>query len=570
MLKRWIELASDRRGFEVAAGEAPDIVNAFRESSEYKAIQAVWEGHANGIGADRDICEQVASLPTHIRRLYLLSSNAFAETVCPSLPKSPRPTVLDLDWNRLRKNIDELLSFQGGYLQGRLDSARFVSEVARQTVLETERFCAFQDRTIETRELRVPDPLSGFQKATRDSYHTYGRGVYMFAGDRLFYLITGGAGHKATAFYIPSARLIIDLRAGNEKIMTPDVMATTFSAQIKRLAENNNAFISCLSVRENEISKKEVVLMAGQIENFAHHIWNFYPGIEKIINAGNAKNVDSVYSFGSEFFGDFSLVYPEFGDRHTHRPRSALQSQAPFDPSVLLFQAGGYFITEELKQRLLQTSSNSSAMHPVADVPYVWFGLRVGSRTWADQVHAIPEIMKAVLAEEPRTQFILDGFSYPVGQDAISTKWAAAIEEISSIADQIKAVAPAGSVIIDLVGKGLDDAIVYASCTTVYVAPIGTTQHKVGWFTKGKGIIYSGPSILATREARRPGCWEAENIEMPHYVIGKTLESGQRRSINDTRRNLENISLDTAEIARCIVAAVLLWSSQQNQYTKLD
>lgn len=384
----------------------------------------------------------------------------------------------------------------------------------------------------------------------------------MFAGERLYYMITSGAGHKASALYIPSSRLIIDFRAGNEKIMTPDVMATTFAAQIKRLAKNNLAFVDAIAAKEGDIVKKTIVLMAGQIENFAHHIWNFYSGIEKVINGGYARNVDEIQSFGSEFLGPFTSIYPEFSDRHTHLPRAALHSQAPFNPSVLLFQSGGYFITEELKQRLLLTCGKSSASYPVAGVPYVWFGLRVGSRTWAEQADIIPKIMEAVLAEEPSTQFILDGFSYPVGFDAISEKWAEAIAGIRTIADQIKVAAPAGSVVIDLVGRNLDEALVYASHTTIYVAPIGTTQHKVGWFTKGEGIIYSGPSILSTREARRPGCWEAENIKMPQYVIGSKLEAGERRSINDHRHNLENISLDGADITQRIVAAVISWRSQ--------
>lgn len=559
MQTEWIELATDSQGYDAASAAAPDIVQSFRQSEEYAAIDAVWQSHAHAEGVSESICREVSLLPSQLHRLYLLASDAFSETFSPTLAVSRPPEDPLIDWQRVRADAARLINFSQGDLPVWLAEANYASQTARDVVLSTEQFCAFQDRAISAKELRVPDLATGLERAARDSYHTYGRGVYLFGGMEPYYLLTGGAGHKASAIYVPARRLIIDLRAGNKKILSPDVLATTFAAQVKRLADHNEDFAKSMAMAEATIHKSKLVLMAGQIENPAHHIWNFYPGIEKIVRGGHSANIDELQTFGSEFLGRFTNIFPEFSDRHTHSPRAAIHSLNPFDPSSLLFQTGGYFITEMLKQRLLKTSAASAATLPATDVPYVWFGLRVGSRSWADQAEEIPLLIAQILAKEPRAQFVLDGFNYPVGEDNISQKWQTAIQDIGDIARSIIKSSPPSAIITNLVGQKLDQALVFAAKTAVYVTPIGSTQHKVGWFSQGDGIIYSGPNILTTRPDRRPGCWEVENILVPKYVIGSSVSSGERRSINDNRPNLENIKLDFDDILQRILDSLKNW-----------
>ena len=383
----------------------------------------------------------------------------------------------------------------------------------------------------------------------------------MFKGSCPFYLITGGAGQKAVAIVVPRDNLVLDFQANLASIVSDDALATTFAAQIKRIASHCDAFSECLSIDESQIKKSEIILNAGQIENFAHHIWNFYSGIEKICFLQYSQNIDRIFSYGSEFCGPIDHIFPELSGRCEHRKRGGAQTAGAFDPSRLMLQAGGYFITSELKGRILKSATKSVAARngdtfERLEGPVVWFGLRVGSRAWNNQQEDIVQIIERISARYPNCNFVLDGFTYPVGQDEISGKWVNFIDQIGKVSAEIVERAPAGAKIINLVGRKMDEAFILASKTCAYVAPIGSTQHKVGWFSTGKGLVYSGPNILKVKNEIRPGSWEAEGVNIAEYVIGMPVESGERRSAIDRRNNLENVDIDVDHVEKFILDAI--------------
>ena len=99
-----------------------------------------------------------------------------------------------------------------------------------------------------------------------------------------------------------------------------------------------------------------------------------------------------------------------------------------------------------------------------------------------------------------------------------------------------------------MVGNTIRESVLSAERVHSYLSPIGTTQHKIGWFTSAPGIVYSAPRLGNHPPERLPGAWEAEGSIPPHYVFGTPVAQGKRRSVNDRRAYLENMQLDPKEL----------------------
>lgn len=549
---RLVELAKDRKGYEFAKAQYKSEVDVFANSQEYNLIDSVWRDHANGIAPDKLGCSKVKKFRSGILKLYFLHSKSFRN----------RENIADYKHHNKNENwTKQFFGTKDLKWKAKLDDALFSSKSAQEKILEIEQFCSFQEKTIRDRELYAPDIFTYKLHKCRDNFYLYGRGTHFFKGSCPYYLITGGAGQKAVAIVVPRDNLVLDFQANLASVVSDDALATTFAAQIKRIASNHDAFSECLALDEAQIQKKEIVLNTGQIENFAHHIWNFYSGIEKICFLQYSKNIDRILSFGSEFCGSIDRIFPEFIGRYEHLKRGGVQTAGAFDPSRLMLQTGGYFITSELKSRILKSAvetvtARGGDTFERLEGPVVWFGLRVGSRAWNNQQEDIVRIIERVSARYPDCNFVLDGFTYPVGQDEISGKWTNFIDNIGKLSAEIVEKAPAKAQLINLVGRKMDEAFILASKTCAYVAPIGSTQHKVGWFSPGKGLVYSGPNILKVKNEMRPGSWEAEGINIAEYMIGTPVESGERRSAIDRRNNLENVDIDVDHVEKFILDAI--------------
>jgi hypothetical protein len=177
--------------------------------------------------------------------------------------------------------------------------------------------------------------------------------------------------------------------------------------------------------------------------------------------------------------------------------------------------------------------------------PIVWIGMRVGSRSWSDQQHEIPRLTSRLLEHYPDALFVLDGFSFPVGQDDVSGTWSAAVEQLRELAAAVIGASPRPDRVISLVGNTLRESVLWAREVDTYLAPLGTSQHKVGWFTAAPGAAYGPASLVELGiPARRYGAWEAEGTTVPVYVIGESIDSGRRRRASDRREFLDNVRLE--------------------------
>ena len=206
---------------------------------------------------------------------------------------------------------------------------------------------------------------------------------------------------------------------------------------------------------------------------------------------------------------------------------------------------------------ILDLSAHQPVFPAGRPFPIVWIGLRVGSRSWWDQEIQIPELIRRIHDRYLDALFLLDGFSFPLGEDEVSAKWSTSINQLRELADSVVAACGESAQVLSLVGNTLRESVLWAREVDTYLTPLGTSQHKVGWFTDAPGAVF-GPESLAelTVPPRRYGAWAAEGVTLPAYVIGEPATAGERRHSKDKRQGLDNLRLDVDELVDTLCALV--------------
>jgi hypothetical protein len=436
----------------------------------------------------------------------------------------------------------------------RVHGHRFAGEAGRRRILFWESCVGWQDRTVRDGDLRFLDPTGGPEVGAADSVQIFGRTVYSFFGNALFLLIAAGGGSRAAALYVPTQERIYDFGAELPGPTSHEGMANALGLLLQRVAEKRDAYEEALRNRRDP-GPRQVSLLVGTAQNFAHHVWNYYPGIERLVVAGLADRVAEVWSGGSEFYGPIEGLYPELTRAEFCRSsRAAIRDPHPFSTTHLLVPTGGYFMPRSLIDRIdraMRRYPSSGAAEPGAAVsrPVVWIGLRVGDKSWADQETAIPQLIDRLVQRYPRATVLLDAYSYPLAEDEISVKWQPAIDALTALAETIIGRTGRRDRVISLVGNTLRESVLWAREVDAYLTPLGTTQHKVGWFTEAPGLIYAPPGWANMPPDVRPGAYESECAAMPRYLLGEVAAEGQRRSRTDRRRDIENVRLDVDTVA---------------------
>jgi hypothetical protein len=105
-----------------------------------------------------------------------------------------------------------------------------------------------------------------------------------------------------------------------------------------------------------------------------------------------------------------------------------------------------------------------------------------------------------------------------------------------------------------MVGNTLRDSVLWAERTSVYLAPYGTTQHKVGWFTRSPGVVYVPENFSGESVARSPGCSASEFGAIPDFIFALAVSPGERRGFNLKREKFFNVSLDPDSIGDRLIA----------------
>ena len=524
---------------------------AFLAGEEAQACARVWSAYAALQPLPEADADRAAALPVVVKELFFLATQpramTFEEAAAAGVP-------LDADaikWWRedfLRADVPQP------------DEREFVTRAQRQIADADDPHLAHQTRAVRERRLVLRDPLTGAECAPFDALVSFGKAVHSFGDREHAMLFSVGAGFKAAYVYLPARGLLLDLGAKfGRPILPPHKTVSLFMDLFDRVVAQRDRYARAVATRPDPGARRTVVLQMTVAENFAHHAWNFYPGVERLIDHGVAGNVAEVRTAGTEFFGPFQELFPEFsGAAVVDEPRRGVRDPHPFSHEHLVVSVGGYFIRRTLVDRIRDRAAAAAAtpgypQPPSAGGaplpgPVIWIGLRVRSRAWADQEQEAARFIDALHLRYPRALVLLDGYSYPMSNDLVSEQWRSSIDELHAVARAIKGNVRRGDQVVDLVGSALREAVLWAEATDVYIAPNGTSQHKVGWFSDAPGVVYAPRSLGDVPSELRPGARESEGRPIPSTILGEPVGAGERRGRNDVRPHLENLRIDRGQL----------------------
>lgn len=528
-----------------------EALAAFLDGDDARACARVWSAYAELRSLPEADADRVAALPNVVKELFFLVTPprvlAPDEALADGVPLYPEA----ITWWReefLRPDVPQP------------DDREFVTSAQRRAADGDDQQLAHQSRAVRERRLLLRDLLTGAECAPFDAVVSFGKVVYSFGDGELAMLLCLGAGHRAAYVFLPGRGLLLDLGAKFARpILPPHRIASLSKDLLHRVVTERARYADAVATRPDPRAERTVVLQMTIPENFAHHIWNFHPGVERLIDHGVAGNVAEVRTAGTRFFGSFQELFPEFsGARIVDEPRRGVRDPYAFSREHLVVSVGGYFIRRSLVDRIRERVSREeptpgfpqppSAGGAPLPGPVIWIGLRVRSRAWADQEQEAARFIDALHLRYPRALVLLDGYSYPMSNDLVSEQWQGSIDELHAVARAIKGNVRRGDQVVDLVGSTLREAVLWAEATDVYVAPNGTSQHKVGWFSDAPGVVYAPRSLGDVPSELRPGARESEGRPVPSTILGEPVGEGERRGRNDVRPHLENLRIDRGQL----------------------
>lgn len=459
--------------------------------------------------------------------------------------------------DELRAYVREFMALPEGRWRNILETSPITEPSARETYMRSESECAFLDRIVEDGELKMMDPLTGEIVNATDSFIAFGRTLFAFRGKELFYLVSGKPWSAALGIYIPRLSLSIPFGSMPTSLLG-DAIPNMLAEAIKR--EARHGFDRTGATDEIAVDgPRQVAMYVPPTENFAHHIWNFYSALERVILRGLDSRLDKVIFSGTEFFGPLQELFPEIADRFERPRKNNITDPYPIPGSGLAIQSGGFFVSHTLTERIVRVMTArkkivEDAIEP-ADVdltgrgPVIWLAMRLRDKAWVGQEEGLSVIIRRLAARYPDAVFLLDGFSYPVGEDSASDTWKDVIQALKAMAERIRQASDVPNMIINMVGNSLRESVLWAQKTDVYLAPYGTTQHKIGWFTKAPGLVYVPPNFSPEIAARSPGASAVEYGPTPVFIFADAASAGERRGLNRTRERFANVSLDADDMA---------------------
>jgi hypothetical protein len=445
-----------------------------------------------------------------------------------------------------------------------LDDARFASPEAKRTVRLDEGFTAFQDRIVRDQDFAMIDPANGAPADLFDSLKIHDRQVFAFRGRELLTFHTGGNMNFALSLHLVRANilLLVDSKAAPSKQSfygSAIYMAEVNAIWLRRAARNHAALLRAAgAARAARGSRRRIVAIHGRAENPAHHIWNYLPAFEQLALAGTLGNLAEIIPPPTHYFGPIPELFPELGAiRCRPLAEAAAIDPCPFDPGAIALQLGSSFIPAGLMRRVHRWAERTAPPDRRAEIerlgrrrPIIWVGLRVGDKMWVRQTEGIARIIDLIVPLYPDALFILDGFSLPDDAAAAPEKWRAAVADIQQAAQDILAATAHTGAVHSLVGNRLSESVLWARAATAYFTPLGSSQHKVGWYGDAQGLVYTSPILSKSPPASRQGAWEAEGSPLPHFLIGAIADPGRRRGNYDFRSNLENLDFEPHVAAR--------------------
>jgi len=439
-----------------------------------------------------------------------------------------------------------------------LKKASFINNKCANKAMLADAKCWFQDRIIRERKFSIPsvDNRGGHLECL-DSFSVNGTSFYTFLGEELAVLMINGASSREISLYLPKRNIIVKFNSKLADDIVRNKYVDPIARYFLRAANNVENYIGMMD-NKSPSPLRGIILKFNSAPNFAHHIWNYYSGFDRVLNSGLSQGLVGYCFPGPSFYGDLDQIFPELkGLENLPQRGSDGLDPAPFRGDPIVVPVGGGFFSEQLKERVLKSCEQHirTIDHEVDLLERaresqcnIWFGIRIGDKSWLDQEQAIPKIIDHLNNKFDNLTFYLDSFSFSTGKINLVERWKLAFENLKLLCESITQTVANPDTVVNLTGLSLPVATLVARETHLYLSPLGTTQHKVGWFSRGKGLIYLPNSAKGRDPIGLQGTWETENLVEPDFCYAIKDVAGERHSYNDKRSLIDNMELDVDEI----------------------
>jgi hypothetical protein len=398
------------------------------------------------------------------------------------------------------RNLEKTL--HGRYLDAR---AFQLNAIRRKAVFA---FCPFTGRLVESTHSFLANITVMF---------------YRFVSEQVFYVVTAGigSGFKKSALYFPEEELIV--RTGHSWGFEEDDLIE-LKARMVSSAERCYEYLA----DDNRESKKTAVCVG--FYHFAHHLWNELSGLHRLHAKGLVKSVDKFLVL-REPLGDIGQIFSEIpGDKVERLDNTGDLFNHILENHYFAVRVGDDFVSSDLVSRVYSVALRNCFPETIERVreargkhyPLFWVGIRVGNRTWDDQINGLSKLLSFMFAKFPNLGVVFDGFSLPADRSSQSSDQPDYSEIVGQENRIVKGVTerlqhrPEGLGLYNIIGSSIYDANVWAHAIDVYVSPYGTLQHKVGWLTSKPGIIHTNQTLS---ENPAKYVWAAiENVIKPRYL----------------------------------------------------
>lgn len=546
-------------------------IEAWQRSDTVLACQAYLDALCRFEDPAPQVIERVLEVPSLQMRLFFLLREPRLRSVQVRDPTDEQAALLraaGVDVAAVQGFLDDLIGPLPPEWAAALDNAAFASPDAEQIVRLDEGFTAFQDRIVRDQEFRMIDPVSGGPADLFDSVKIHDRQVFSFRGTELVTFHSAGNMNFAVFLHLMRSNLLLlmDTRTARSKLSfygADHYVAEVMAIWLRRAARNHAALLhSAGAARAARGTRRRIVAIHGRAENPAHHIWNYLPPFERLALAGLIRNISVVVPPPTLYFGALDGLFPELaGVECRPMAEAAIIDPCPFSPLDIALQLGSSFIPQTLMQRVRRWAERQAPADGCAERqrlsqrhPIIWIGLRVGDKVWVNQTAGLARMIDLIVPLYPEALFVLDGFSLPDDAHAVPEKWHAAVQELYAAAEAVRSQTAFPDAVHSLVGNRLSESVLWAQVVHAYFTPLGSSQHKVGWYSGAPGLVYTSTVLAATPPARRQGAWEAEGSALPSFLTGEIAGPGQRRSNYDFRSNLETVDFAPHVAARLLLA----------------
>jgi hypothetical protein len=415
--------------------------------------------------------------------------------------------------------------------------ADFLSHIRSQLGAPDECFGRrYQREAVNSGALEIVSPLSGRPTRTTESFVALGRTFYRFCETEEFFVAAARVkfGYPLIALFVPGANLLVRWDIENDKR----------GIEPKHLAALRDILVAQEGQPLADSGPQPVTILLGH-KNFAHHLWNELPALERLLADMRGRIPELLVM--REPLGPLEALFPEIAAWKITRLCGRSPSTAN-GKGKLLVNLGSYCVTSSIRRRIVAHARGSASSKArkldeeirTTNAPAFWISVRAQGPKPTNQREALTELGIRLLRDFPACTVLFDGFSLPEDwkqsdDDDIRFYRTAAHsskKEIdATIADIAGRLAPSQSQqFINLGGWSILDCIAIAPLSTCYFCHIGTVQHKIGWTTEVPGMIHASRRIISLKAAVWYAPSRLENGVMPEAIPANMVGGGGKEA----------------------------------------